>query len=104
MRRLLLLIAASLTVLAVAVPTAGVYFLTFTEKGFQFLISRLPHEVAGVRIEVFNPTGSIANGISVERLEIDHHLVHLRFEGLQGRVHLLPLLLQTIRTQDASIR
>ena len=60
--------------------------------------------MAGVRIEVFNPTGTIAHGIrsSVSRSIITWFICASK--DMQGRVHLLPLLLQTIRTQDASIR
>lgn len=103
MRRLLLLIAGSLIFLAVAVPTACLYYLTFTESGFRFLVGRIPRKVAGVELEVADPGGTIAHGIRIGRLEIDHRLVHLRFDGIRGRVALLPLLLQTIRSKGASI-
>ncbi|HEY3785682.1 MAG TPA: translocation/assembly module TamB domain-containing protein [Steroidobacteraceae bacterium] len=103
MRRLLLIVAGSLIFLAVAVPTACLYYLTFTQSGFRFLIRRIPHKVGGVELEVADPEGTIAHGVRLGRLEIDHHLVHLRFDGIQGRVQLLPLLLQTIKTKDASI-
>jgi len=36
-------------------------------------------------------------------VEIDHELVHLKFEGIDGRVALAPLLLQTIRSPDATV-
>ncbi|HUI60734.1 MAG TPA: translocation/assembly module TamB domain-containing protein, partial [Steroidobacteraceae bacterium] len=103
MRRILLLIAGLLILLSVAVPTAAVYYLAFTESGFRFVIGRVPHRVAGVQLDIVNPSGTIARGIRVERLEIDHHLVHLTIDGIQGRVELLPLLLQTIKTTNASI-
>src|SRR6266478_4951723 len=45
-----------------------------------------------------------AGAIHVERVEIDHHLVHLRFDGFAGRVALTPLLWQTIRSPDAYLR
>src|SRR5262249_14721017 len=103
MRRLLLLIAGVLVLMAVALPTAAGYSLAFTPGGFQFIGSRIPHQVAGVGIEVINPTGTVAKGIRVEQVDIDHHLVHLTVRDLRARVELLPLLLQTIRTQGASI-
>jgi len=37
-------------------------------------------------------------------VEIDHELVHLKFEGIEGRVALMPLLLQTIRATRGSVR
>src|SRR5437867_3700888 len=103
MRRLLLLIAGALILAAVAVPTAAVYYLAFTPGGFQFIVSRIPHKVGGVTIDVIDAGGTVAHGIRVEQLDIDHHLVHLTFRNIQARVELLPLLLQTIRTREASI-
>ena len=43
MRRLLILIAGVLILIAVAVPTAAVYYLAFTQSGFEFIVSRIPH-------------------------------------------------------------
>lgn len=103
MRRLLLLIAGALILIAVAVPSAAVYYLVFTEGGFQFLISRVPHKVAGVGLEFINARGTVAHGIHIEQVDVDHHLVHLTFKNIKARVELTPLLLQTIRTRDASI-
>jgi translocation and assembly module TamB len=103
MRRLLLLITGSLILLAVAVPTATVYYLAFTSSGFQFILNRVPQKVGNVEIIIKDATGTIAHGIRIEQLDIDHPLVHLTFKGIQGRVELLPLVLQTIRTSGASI-
>lgn len=103
MRRLLLLIAGALILIAVAVPTATVYYLAFTASGFQFIVSHIPHKVAGVGIEVLNASGTVARGIRFEQVDIDHHLVHLTVKNLQARVELTPLLLQTVRTKGASI-
>ena len=103
MRRLLLLIAGVLILLAVAVPTAAVYYLAFTQSGFQLIVSRIPHKVGGVAIDVIGASGTMAQGIRVEQLDIDYHLVHLTFKNIQARVELTPLLLQTIRTKGASI-
>jgi len=103
-RRILLLISGLLIFLALAVPTAAVYYLAFTESGFRFLIERVPHKVGDVQLDIAGASGTLAHGIKIERLDIDHHLVHLRFEGIAGRVELIPILLQTIRTQNAFIR
>jgi translocation and assembly module TamB len=103
MRRLLLLTAGFLIFLAVAVPTAAVYYAVFTEGGFQLIVRHIPRKIGGTRLEIVNPGGTIAYGIHVERLEIEHDLVHLRIEDIRGRVRLAPLLLQTIRSPDAYI-
>jgi len=72
MRRLLLFIAGALILMAVAVPTATVYYLAYTQSGFQFIVSRIPHKAAGVTLDVINASGTVAHGIRVEQLDIDH--------------------------------
>src|SRR6202000_2052427 len=89
--------------LALAVPTGAVYYLAFTQDGARFLFRQIPHKIGGTQLDVTPPTGTISRGIRVARVEIDHHLVHLRFDDVQVRVELLPLLLQTIRIKDGSI-
>jgi translocation and assembly module TamB len=103
MRRLLLLIAASLILMAVALPTAAIYYLVFTEGGFQFIISHVPRRIGNVEIIFGNASGTVARGIRIQQLDIDQPLVHLTFKGIQGRIELLPLVLQTVRTSGASI-
>ena len=104
MRRLLLIVSGLLVLLAVAVPSAAIYYTIYTESGLQFVVRRIPHRIAGVTLDIVGVTGTVAHGIRAERVEIDHERVHLRFEGIEGRVALLPLLWQTIRTRDAVIR
>ncbi len=103
MRRLLLAFAALLILLAVAVPSAAIYYTIYTESGLQFVLRRIPHRIAGVTLDIVGVTGTVAHGIHAERVEIDHERVHLRFEGIEGRVALLPLLWQTIKTRDAVV-
>jgi translocation and assembly module TamB len=103
MRRLLLLIAGILILIAVAVPSAAVYYFAFTESGLQFLVSHVPHKAGNVGIDIVNASGTLAHGIHIDQLDIDHHLVHLTLKNIHGRVELTPLLLQTIRTRGAFI-
>jgi translocation and assembly module TamB len=102
MRRLVL-IAGSLIFIALAVPTAVLYYLAFTASGFQFITSRVPRKIGNVEILIKNPSGTVASGVRIEQLDIDNPLVHLTIKGIQGRVELLPLMLQTVRTSGASI-
>ena len=100
MRRLLLLTAGFLVFLAIAVPSAAVYYAIFTESGWQFISSHIPHRFGDTTLTIVNPTGSIAHGIRVESVEVDHRLVNVRVENLQGHIKLLPLLWQTIHATD----
>jgi len=103
MRRLLLITAALLVFLAIAVPSAAVYYVVFTESGFQFIVSRIPHRFGNTTLEIVHPTGTVANGIHVDRVVVDHHLSNVRVEDIGGHVKLLPLLWQTIDATDAFI-
>ena len=104
MRRLLLVISGVLILIAIAVPSAALYYTVFTESGLQFVLKRIPHRLGGVRLDIVNVTGTLAHGMRVERVEIEHERVLVRIEGIEARVALMPLLLQTIRTRDAVIR
>jgi translocation and assembly module TamB len=104
MRRILLLIAGGLILLAVTMPIAALYYLIFTESGFHFIIDHVPHTVAGAQLEFTNPSGTVANGMYIERVEIDHHLVHLRIEELKGGIKLVPLLWQTVHARTVAIK
>ena len=103
MRRILLFIAGFLILLAVAVPSGVLYYLLFTEGGLQFIVAHVPHEIAGTRLDIVNPTGTIASVMHVQRVEIDHHLVHLRIEGIDASIALTPLLWQTVRAKSSHI-
>src|SRR5689334_22400801 len=103
MRRLLLLIAGILILTAVAVPSAAVYYFAFTEPGLQFLFSKIPHKAGNTGLEFLGVRGTLAHGLHIDQVEIDHHLVHLTFKNINARVELTPLLLQTVRTKGASI-
>src|SRR5262245_31804194 len=86
MRRLLLIIAGLLIFLAVAVPSAAIYYVVFTEDGLQFVIRRIPHRMGGVQLDIANVKGTLAHGIRIERIDVEHERVHVRVEGLEGRV------------------
>jgi translocation and assembly module TamB len=103
MRRLLLLIAGILILTAVAVPSAALYYFAFTEPGLQFLFAKIPHKAGNTGLEFLGVRGTVAHGIHIDQVEIDHHLVHLTFKNVNARVELTPLLFQTVRTKGASI-
>jgi translocation and assembly module TamB len=104
MRRLLILIAACLLVLiVVVVPATLIVCAVFTQSGLQFVVRHIPEHLGPVRLTIVGVRGTIASGLHVDRVEIDHELVHLTFTGIDGRVALAPLLLQTIRSPEASV-
>ena len=104
LRRLLLALASLLIVTAIVAPAALIWSALYTTGGLQFAIRHIPHHIGGVQLDIAGVSGTVADGLAVERVEIDHDLVHLKFEGIEGRVDLMPLVLQTIRVRHGSVR
>ena len=104
MRRIIILAAACLLVLLiVVVPLTLAGLALFTEAGLQFVVRHVPEHLGPVHLKIVGVRGTIASGLHADRVEIDHELVHLTFEGIDGRVALAPLLLQTIRVADGTV-
>jgi translocation and assembly module TamB len=104
LRRLLLALASLLIVTAIVAPVLLIWSALYTTGGLQFAIRHIPHHIGGVQLDIVGVSGTVADGLAVERVEIDHDLVHLKFEGIEGRVDLMPLMLQTIRVGHGSVR
>src|ERR1700680_3657193 len=103
LRRLLLALASLLIVTAIVAPVALIWSALYTTGGLQFAIRHIPRQLGPVQLDIVGVSGTVADGLAVERVEIDHDLVHLKFEGIEGRGALLPLLLQTIRATRGSV-
>jgi len=104
LRRLLLALASVLIVTAIVAPAALIWSALYTTGGLQFAIRHIPRQLGPVQLDIVGVSGTVADGLAVERVEIDHDLVHLKFEGIEGRVDLMPLMLQTIRVAHGSVR
>jgi translocation and assembly module TamB len=104
MRRLLLIVACLTVAAAILVPAALIWSALFTTAGLEFLVRHIPRQLGPVSLEIAGVSGSVAGGVHVERVEIGHDLVHLKFEGIEGRVALMPLVLQTIRVRSGTVK
>ena len=69
LRRLLLVLACLTVALAVVAPAALVWSALYTTSGLQFLIGHIPHRMAGVRLDIAGVSGTVAEGLRVERSE-----------------------------------
>jgi translocation and assembly module TamB len=103
MRRLLLILGCLIVALAILVPGALLWSVLFTTAGAQFVVRHLPQQLGPVHLVIRGVGGTVAAGLHVEHVEIDHELVHLEFESIEGRVALMPLALQTIRVKSGSV-
>jgi len=103
MRRALLVAGCVTVVAAILLPGLLIWSVLYTTGGAQFVVRHLPEQLGPVRLRISGLSGTVATGLHVERVEIDHDLVHLEFENISGRVALAPLMLQTIRVLHGSV-
>ncbi len=104
MRRRIFIILGITLLLVVSVPSALIYYIACTEPGLQWLVAHLPRHVGRTEMEFVGAKGTLAGGFTLERFELEHERVHLRFEGNAGHVRLLPLIWQTVYVQDVTMR
>jgi translocation and assembly module TamB len=89
--------------LLLAVPLAAVYFLGWTERGLALVAGELDGKLGPVTLSITGASGTLARGLHVERLVIDHRRVHIEIEDATGRLAILPLAWQTIHTHDVHV-
>ena len=104
MRRLLLALAVLIVVTAVAAPAVLLWAALFTESGLQFVVRHIPQHLGSVRLTISGVSGTVATGLRAERVEVEHDLVHLTLTGIEARVALRPLVLQTIRVAHGKVQ
>jgi translocation and assembly module TamB len=104
MRRRILITLGLVLLIVVSAVGAGVYTLAYTERGLQFVVSHIPKRIGRTEMEFVGASGTLARGFTLERFELEHERVHLRFEGIVGHARLLPLLWQTIHAQDVTMK
>ncbi|MEJ1966285.1 MAG: translocation/assembly module TamB domain-containing protein [Gammaproteobacteria bacterium] len=104
MRRRIFIFLGIALLFVVSVPTAAVYYIAYTEPGLQWLVAHIPTRIGRTQMEFVGASGTLSGGFRLERFELEHERVHLRFEGSVGHVRLLPLLWQTIYAKDVTMR
>src|SRR5215467_2176242 len=104
MRRLLLALAVLIVMTAVAAPAVLVWSALFTSGGLQFVIRHLPQQLGPVRLTITGVSGTVSRGLAIQRIEIEHEIVHITVTGIEGKVALRPLVLQTIRVVHGKVQ
>jgi translocation and assembly module TamB len=104
MRRWIIFGVVAVVLLLLAMPLVALYFVAYTEDGLAFIVSRMPKRLANADLTIEGARGTFARGLHINVLEIEHERVYLRFEDIDGRIQLAPLLLQTLRSPDIKIR
>jgi translocation and assembly module TamB len=83
--------------LALLLALAALYFLAYTPRGLQLIVTEFNGQVGPVRVQLQGASGTLARGLHVDHLVIDHRRVHIEIDDLAGRVSVLPLAWQTVR-------
>jgi len=104
MRRILLALAVLIVITAVAAPAVLLWSALFTSDGLQFVLRHLPQQLGPVRLTITGVSGTVSRGLTIERVEIEHELVHITLTGIEGRIALRPLVLQTIRVAHGKVQ
>ncbi|HTT43101.1 MAG TPA: translocation/assembly module TamB domain-containing protein [Steroidobacteraceae bacterium] len=103
LRRLLLALASLLVVAVIVAPLTLLWAVLYTESGAQFVVRHLPRQLGPVQLVIEGFSGTVAHGLHVERVQVEHELVHLEFTDLHARLEVAPLLMQKIRVRYASL-
>ncbi len=90
--------------LALSVPLGALYYLAFTEGGLQLIATALNGRLGPVTIALHGVSGTLARGVHVDLLVIDHRRAHIEVEDGSGKLAIVPLAWQTIRVPEAHAR
>src|SRR5208282_2305200 len=78
-------------------PLAALYYLAYTQSGLGVVAAHLNGRVGWLDIQLRGVSGTLAHGLHVDSLVIDHRRAHIEIDDLSGRLAILPLAWRTIR-------
>lgn len=85
----------------IALPLIVLYYLAFTASGLARLASTLNRRIGPVSIQIRGASGTLAHGVHIDLLVIEHRRVHIEVEDVSATLAILPLAWQTIRVPQA---
>ncbi len=87
-----------------AMPLAGLWALGHSEGVLRFVTSRIPMQIGTLEhFAIRDVRGSIAEGLYVGAIDIEHDIVHVHIRGVRARVDLLPLLWQSVEARELTV-
>ncbi len=102
-RRKLLIVGLVCALAFVIVPLSLLAWITYTENGLAFALRQLPPKIVNTELRLEGVRGTLADGLQIAVVEIEHPRSHLRFERIQAKLSLLPLIYGTIRADRVAI-
>ena len=74
-----------LPVLLLALPLAALFALTHSEATLQFVVRQLPQRFGSIeRLAVTGVQGTLAGGLHIARIEVDHGYINASVDRLRG--------------------
>ncbi len=90
------MLACGVLLALVLVSVSGsLYFLAYTEAGLQAVTQRLGR-IGATTVRIEGATGTLARGVHVDVIDVDHPRAHTRLENVRARLSLPALLWRTI--------
>src|ERR1700693_4708520 len=86
--------------LALLLALAALYFLAYTPRGLGIIVGRLNGPLRPLQIQIQGASGTLARGLHLDHLVVEHRRVHIELDDVTGRVSVLPLAWQTVRVPD----
>jgi translocation and assembly module TamB len=86
----------SLPLLLAVLALGAVDYLAYSTGGLQVVSRALNRRIGPVTLHIEGATGTLAHGLHLDRLVIDHRRVHIEIENATGQLGILPLAWRTI--------
>ena len=89
--------------LALSLALAALYFLAYTPRGLAVIVRQFSGQLGPVSIQIQGARGTLARGLHIQHLIIDHRRAHIELDDVDGRVSMLPLAWQTVRVPQLHV-
>ena len=98
-RRTTLIVVAAL--LLCVLPLVALWMLGHSESALRYAVSKIPSRFGTLeRLSIRDVRGSLADGVNIGAIDIDHDVVHIRLRDIRFRIDLLPLLWQAVEARE----
>jgi len=98
-RRTTLIIIGVLLILAL--PLVALWMLGHSESALRFALAKIPSRFGTIeRLAIRDVKGSLAGGVNIGAIDIEHDVVHVHLQDIRIRIDLLPLLWQAVEARE----
>lgn len=88
----------------VATPLIALWAIGYSEAALRYVVSKIPSKFGTIeRFAVKDVEGSVAGGLRIGAIDIEHDIVRVELRDIRVRIDLLPLVWQTIEARELSV-